>query len=308
MTMVYRRLKKLVDADLLRHEYVLHGRPGVYLATKKCADLVEVGVPPAKVDLKSFDHDLAVVDLALVLDAQPQWITEREIRSKAVSAVRGDGGRISRSGRLGRVPDGLIVSPWGDVWAVELEISGKDNARYLDIFRGYVGRHRERIPEEEDPDEWPYEQLEEYINSGGEVDGVAWYFWSDSKCERVLEASAEAEAEDPSRSRYCHFFFGDAAAPRWPPFDKMDEQKERDRLEDLKRRRASYEEAKKAHLAGVRLTPEEADYILQEAHQHKNEGRLFKRQLTEEERQHALQEGLKAKLGHERANYPQFRG
>jgi len=49
MTMVYRRLKKLVEADLLRHEYVLHGRPGVYLATRKCADLVDAGAPPAKV-------------------------------------------------------------------------------------------------------------------------------------------------------------------------------------------------------------------------------------------------------------------
>ena len=306
MTMVYRRLKKLVDAELLRHEYVLHGRPGVYLATKKCADLVEVGVPPAKVDLKSFDHDLAVVDLALALEAQPQWITEREIRSKAVSAVRGEGGRISRSGRLGRVPDGLLVGVQNEVWAVELEISGKDNARYLEIFRGYVGRHRERIPEEENPDEWPYEQLTDYVNSDGEIDGVAWYFWSDSKRGRAEEAAEEAEAEDLQRSRHCHFFFGDAAAPRWPPWDKMDEQKERDHLEDLKRHRASWEEAKKTYLSRVRLTQEEADYFLQQAYEHKNEGRLFKRQLTEEERQLALQEGLKAKLEHERANYPRF--
>jgi hypothetical protein len=160
MTMVYRRLKKLVDAGLLRHEYVLHGKPRVYLATRKSADLVDVGVPPAKVDLKSFDHDLRVVDLALSLEGPTDWITERQIRAKALSAVRADGGRVSRSGNIGRMPDGLLISPWGEVWAVELEISGKDNARYLDAFRGYVGRHRARIPEGA-PETWPDERLEE---------------------------------------------------------------------------------------------------------------------------------------------------
>jgi len=192
MTMVYRRLKKLVEADLLKHEYVLHGRPGVYLATRRCADLVDAGVPPAKVDLKSFDHDLAVVDLALALGAGAEqgWITEREIRSKAVSDARGGGGRISRGGRLGRVPDGLLVGRMGERWAVELEISGKDNARYLDIFRGYVGRHRERMPEGA-PGLWPEEQLADYVEGGGEVDGVAWYFWSGSKLQRARDAPGQ---------------------------------------------------------------------------------------------------------------------
>lgn len=307
MTMVYRRLKKLVDADLLKHEYVLHGKPGVYLATRRCAELVEVGVPPAKVDLKSFAHDLAVVDLALALEAQPDWITERQIRSKAVSAAREGGGRISWSGRLGRVPDGLLVSPWGEAWAVELEISGKDNARYLDVFRGCVGRHRERIPEGA-PETWPEERLAEYVESGGEIDGVAWYFRSSSKRERARAAAEEAEAEDFQRARHCHFYFGDADDPRWPPFDKWEEQEQRDRLEDLERRSADHEEGKRSRLSRVRLTEDEAEYFLEEARRRKNEGRLLPRQLTDEERALALREGLEMKREHERATYPEFRG
>lgn len=307
MTMVYRRLKKLVDAELLRHEYVLHGKPGVYLATRECADLVDAGVPPAKIDLKSFGHDLAVVDLALALEGQADWITEREIRSGAVSAARGSGGRISRSGRLGRVPDGLLVGLWGERWAVELEISGKDNARYLDVFRGYVGRHRGRMPEGA-PELSPDEQLADYVGSAGEVDGVAWYFRSASKLGRAEEAAEEAEAEDFHEARHCRFFFGDAGVPRLPDFDKWEEQEGRDRWEERERRRVAHEEGKRSHLSRVRLTDEEAAYFLEEARTKKNEGRLLPRQLTEEERARALREGLEAKLEHERANYPGFRG
>ncbi|CAA9464653.1 MAG: hypothetical protein AVDCRST_MAG02-2907 [uncultured Rubrobacteraceae bacterium] len=307
MTMVYRRLKKLVDADLLRHEYVLHGRPGVYLATRRSAELADAGVPPAKVDLKSFDHDLAVVDLALALEGQTDWITERQIRAKAVSAARGGGGRVSRAGGTGRTPDGLLVSPWGEVWAVELEISGKDNARYLDVFRGYVRRHRERIPEGA-PETWPDERLAAYVGSGGEIDGVAWYFRSPSKRERARRAAEEAEAEDFRRSRHCRFFFGDASEPRWPPFEKWDEQREQDRRADLERRRAAHEERKYSHLSRVRLTEQEASYVLEEFHRRKNEGRLLPRRLTEEEEAWALREGLEMKREHERENYPEFWG
>jgi len=313
MTMVYRRLKKLVEADLLKHEYVLHGSPGVYLATRRCADLVDDGVPPAKVDLKSFDHDLAVVDLALALgtpDAQTDWITEREIRSKAVSEARGGGGRISRSGRLGRAPDGLLVGRMGERWAVELEISGKDNARYLDIFRGYVSRHRERIPDGA-PDlrpEDPEEQLADYVEGGGEFDGVAWYCWSAFKLQRARDAAEDAEAEDFHASRHCRFHFGDAGDPRPPDFDKWEDQERRDRWEERERRGAAHEEGRRSHLSRVRLTEEEAGYFLEEARRQKNEGRLLPRQLTEEERALALREGLEMKLEHERATYPEFRG
>jgi len=58
----------------------------------------------------------------------------------------------------------------------------------------------------------------------------------------------------------------------------------------------------------VRLTEDEAEYFLEEAHRRKNEGRLLPRQLTEEERALALREGLEMKLEHERATYPEFRG
>jgi hypothetical protein len=258
------------------------------------------------VDLKSFEHDLAVVDLALSLEGHPDWITEREIRASAVSAVRGTGGKISRSGRLGRVPDGLLIGFMGERWAVELEISGKDNARYLDIFRGYADKHRERMPDVGWPE--PEDALADYVGSRGELDGVAWYFHSESKRERASEAARQVEAEDPWRTRDCRFCFGDAADPRQPPFDKWDEQKEADEREDIERRRVAHEELKHSHLARVQLIGEEAESLIREAHRLKNEGCLFKRRLTEGEGRQALREGLESKRESERAEYPEFGG
>lgn len=309
MSMVYRRLKKLVDAGLLRHEYVLHGKPGVYLATKKGAELADVGVPPAKVDLKSLEHDLAVVDLALKLEGLPDWITERQIRSEAVSAVRGGGGRISRNGNLGRMPDGILTGLGGQRWAVELEISGKDNARYREVFRNYAKRHRERLPQEE-AQFCPEGALADYVRTNGEVEGVAWYFWSEAKRERAREAAAEVQAEGPWHSRNCRFYFGAADDPGFPFFserkDEEEEQQERDRLEELERRRAVHEERKRSYLEGMKLTEEEAAHSVEEAYVRKNEGRLLKKQLTEEERRQALEKGLEMKRKRERANYPEF--
>lgn len=310
MSMVYRRLGKLVSGGLLRHEYVLHGRPGVYLATRRCADFVDAGVPPAKVDLKSFDHDLAVVDLALSLEGLFDWLTEREIRARAVSAVRGRGGKISRSGRLGRVPDGLLLGYKAERWAVELEISGKDNARYLDIFRAYADKHRERMPEGDLPS--PEEALADYVESRGELDGVAWYFRSDSKRERAREAARkvirEVEEEYPDDAGNLRFFFGDAADPRTPPSEKWDEQVEEDEREERERRRQAHEDRKREHLAGVKLTAGEADQAVEEVYRLKNEGKLIRKRLTEEERSEALRDALEAKRARERAAYPGFEG
>jgi hypothetical protein len=70
-------------------------------------------------------------------------------------------------------------------------------------------------------------------------------------------------------------------------------------LEELEERGATYEDI---------LSGEIRARWIQEAYERKNEGRLLKKQLTEEERRRVLQKGLEMKREHERATYPEFRG
>src|SRR3954453_16127094 len=53
---VFRRCKRLGGLGLLRHERVLHGRPGLYLATRAGLDFAELELPPARVNLWSYAH------------------------------------------------------------------------------------------------------------------------------------------------------------------------------------------------------------------------------------------------------------
>ena len=117
-------MSRLVDSGFVVPERVLHRGPVVYRATAAGARFVGVKLRPAKVDLADLGHDLAVADLwiALIMMRNPagiRWVTERQIRD-----------RIRPGMTIGRIPDGLVVGPGGERWAVEVEISSKDAKRY----------------------------------------------------------------------------------------------------------------------------------------------------------------------------------
>lgn len=54
----YARLSGLVRLGLLDHARIFHASPGVYLATRAGLAAVDVELPPARVDLRTYDHDL----------------------------------------------------------------------------------------------------------------------------------------------------------------------------------------------------------------------------------------------------------
>jgi hypothetical protein len=131
--MVYRRCRGLCAAALLQHTFVLHGQPGVYLATAAGLGLADLDLPPARVDLLNFRHHLAVVSLSLDLaSAHPgsRWVSERELRHE----LGGQGG----VGMRVHVPDGALVLPDGSRQAIELELTAKTARRLSGILRHWA--------------------------------------------------------------------------------------------------------------------------------------------------------------------------
>ncbi|MGH2837107.1 MAG: hypothetical protein ACRDJY_02025, partial [Thermoleophilaceae bacterium] len=81
----YARLTGLARLGLLSHERLLHGEPGVYLATRGGLDMADVALPAATVDLRTYEHDLDLVSLVRELEhaaaGEASVLTERELRA-----------------------------------------------------------------------------------------------------------------------------------------------------------------------------------------------------------------------------------
>jgi hypothetical protein len=94
------------------------------------ARLSETDLPPPRHDLSRLPHTLEVGELSWKVrseeEAVERWRTEREIRRDKLKARREKGsGRTLKKGRMGRIPDGVIVLENGDEVAVELELAPK---------------------------------------------------------------------------------------------------------------------------------------------------------------------------------------
>jgi hypothetical protein len=298
---VYRRLKRLCDAGLLTHQRTWYGDHGVYRATRAGLKMVGLDLAPARLDKRDYEHDLRVVDLALDLTGYTcdGWITERQIRSRL---------RLGTS--IGRVPDGLLLGPGGERWAVELEISGKETQRYHDACDRYADRHRDRIPDDS-PDWYLEEHLDDYIESGGEIDGVVWYFFSDKKRRRALAAAERVIADrnyDRYRTDHLYFRFHGADQPSPPPFEKWEEQEEndlreaerlaRERRETAERRKREKRHAEAVAAAERYLTAREQAKAVEDVQNRKYERGGW--HLTKEERDEALIDAMLRKRERER--------
>lgn len=297
---VYRRLKVLCDADLLAHQRTWYGDHGIYRATRAGLRMVELDLAPARLDRRDYEHDLRVVDLALGLTGYScdGWITERQVRS-----------RLRPGMSIGRVPDGLLLGPGGERWAVELEVSGKEFQRYRDACDRYADRHRDRMPDDS-PELDLREHLDDYVESGGEVDGVVWYFFSDKKRRRAL-AAAESVLADRHRAyvdtSHLRFRFHGADPPASPPFEKWEEQEEealreakrlaRERREEQERRQAESRRQELYREAWNYLTEKERKRAVQAA----AEASLRQgRRPSEEEKRQAIVDAGKAKYRRDR--------
>lgn len=298
---VYRRLKRLCDVGFLEHTRTWYGDHGVYRATKAGVALAGLDVAPARLDKRDYEHDLRVVRLALGIAERDgdNWITERQIRS-----------RLRPGASIGRVPDGLILGPGGERWAVELEISGKEAQRYEDACARYADRHRDRIPD--GSTDWDSEeQLDDYVGGGGQIDGVVWYFFSDAKLRRALAAAERVLTR--RRSAYADtdhlcFRFHGADPPKPPPFRKHEEQercerREAERLARWRQEEAECQEtqrrrAEALEVAGDYLTPAEQQEAVRDAQRSKHQqGRGL--HLTADEHAQALIDAASNKYARE---------
>jgi hypothetical protein len=84
----YARLSGLVRHGLLTHVRLFHGEPGVYVATRAGLSIVDLELPPARVDIRTYAHDLDLSSLVVELEREfgPERVsTERETRAADIS-------------------------------------------------------------------------------------------------------------------------------------------------------------------------------------------------------------------------------
>lgn len=162
----YARLKGLVELGLLEHHRVFHASPGVYLASRAGLDMAEVDLPPARIDVRTYAHDLELSGLVAELEhefAPADVVTEREIRAVEATVDEAPSGAPEFGVRLrgGRgqlqltpvgnprlhVPDCVVTrGRSGGHVAVELERTAKGRSRLRSILSAYVSaRHVQRV-------------------------------------------------------------------------------------------------------------------------------------------------------------------
>lgn len=146
----YSRLSKLVMDGLLEQRMLLYRQPGLYLATAdglRWQGLGRLGV--YKVSPGGFQHAWEVANAAVSLHrVLPDWevLSEREIRIQ-----ESDQGELIASTKLGELPGGrpalhrpdlALVSPDGNLVAIEVELSVKAPRRLAAICRAWArARH-----------------------------------------------------------------------------------------------------------------------------------------------------------------------
>jgi len=141
----YRRLRKLEEMDLVRHDRTFWREANVLRLTGSGARLADIDIGPARLVLAEIRHTLAVVDLVEDLLAKSpkgtELQTERELRIER----RRELGRGQRTVGRGRVPDALFIRPDKKKVALELDTTPK-RARDLDsILIAYIQEHYDQI-------------------------------------------------------------------------------------------------------------------------------------------------------------------
>lgn len=149
----YIRLAELTAGGLLEHRKVLHGWPGMYTATREGLNwqgLARLHVHRCRP--ASFEHAWQTASTAVALHRElPDWqlLAEREI-----GFFQADRKQLVAWARVGSVgsqpayhrPDFALISPSGQVVAVEVELTPKDPRRLVKICRAWTrARHVEHV-------------------------------------------------------------------------------------------------------------------------------------------------------------------
>ncbi|KAB2400686.1 MULTISPECIES: hypothetical protein [Bacillus cereus group] len=139
-TVVYRRLKEMVEQGVLKRERILYDYGNVYWVTKDGVELCESEMAAGKKpSVNNFVHDKKLVDLSVKLLKKYEgssWITARQIKSRL---VRKASEKDKFKALAMRVADGILIVN-GKKYAVELELSLKNRTRVKQIIGDYAER------------------------------------------------------------------------------------------------------------------------------------------------------------------------
>lgn len=141
LSRVYRRTAELAHAGyIVLHRPVFADEGGVYLSTVAGLAVAASPLQAAAVDVRSFHHDLAVVEVAIELERKGFTVlTERELRHEEAFdgaptlALALDVDTTTRR----HFPDLLVAHEEGRYWAIEVELTRKGNERLERILKSY---------------------------------------------------------------------------------------------------------------------------------------------------------------------------
>ena len=154
VTAAERRLRALVRTGILQRRRLFDRRPAIYQITRLGLAVIGSRLPPPRLDLRSYEHDIGLGWLWLAaragrFGALSDLVSERQMRSDdAASNRRGEplAVRLGGVGPGGRprlhYPDLLLLTASGHRVAVELELSSKGRTRRERILAGYAGDPR----------------------------------------------------------------------------------------------------------------------------------------------------------------------
>ncbi|HEY1520662.1 MAG TPA: hypothetical protein VGF91_29835 [Solirubrobacteraceae bacterium] len=143
------RLTRLADAGLVNAHPAFPGEPRSHRITRNGLAVIASPLPPPRVDLRAYEHDVGVAWLWLAarggtFGPLEEIISERRLRSLDGSREPGAEPRAVRLGGFGprgqerlHYPDLLLRTTGGRRVALELELSRKGRARLETILAGY---------------------------------------------------------------------------------------------------------------------------------------------------------------------------
>lgn len=118
-----RRLKKLVDADLLSRKKYIYGVPYLYTTTHKSRMLIDANKRADNIRIERINHDITVLDCVVAFISRYAITLDDIITEKEMHARDGFGNRR-------HYPD-FIIEKDGEKIAVEIELTLKAKERIL---------------------------------------------------------------------------------------------------------------------------------------------------------------------------------
>lgn len=137
-----RRLGRLAASGYLERVQPFAAAPSVYLVTGAGLALAESDLPPPRLDLRTYRHDLGIASLAIELElAGEQTVSEREMRSHEANGTGSYAARFTPDPH-GRSPrrhfaDLAVEHADETLELFELELTPKRTRRLAAILRAY---------------------------------------------------------------------------------------------------------------------------------------------------------------------------